>query len=65
MGWGDVNDLIINGKVAMMMQGDWTPGVLWSKGFKDFGWSGGAGQRRHLPDAVGLLWPAQERQEPG
>lgn len=39
VGWGDVNDLMINGKVAMMIMGDWTPGVLWSKGFKDFSWS--------------------------
>jgi len=37
--WGDVNTLMINQKVAMMMMGDWTPGVFWSAGFKDFGWA--------------------------
>jgi len=55
--WGDVNDLIINGKVAMMMQGDWTPGVLWSKGFKDFGWRaapGNDGIVQMLSDSFGL-----------
>jgi len=54
---GDVNDLIINGKVAMMMQGDWTPGVLWSKGFKDFGWKGAPGNDgiyQMLSDSFGL-----------
>ena len=55
--WGDVNDLIVNGKVAMMMQGDWTPGVLWSKGFKDFGWTaapGNEGVYQMLSDSFGL-----------
>ena len=36
--WADVNDLLIAGKAAMMIQGDWTPGVLWSKGFEEFTW---------------------------
>ena len=57
MGWGDVNDLMINGKVAMMIMGDWTPGVLWSKGFKDFGWApapGNDGVYQMLSDSFGL-----------
>ena len=55
--WGDVNDLIVNGKVAMMIMGDWTPGVLWSKGFKDFGWTaapGNEGVYQMLSDSFGL-----------
>lgn len=55
--WGDVNDLLIAGKVAMMVMGDWTPGVLWSKGFKDFGWApapGNKGVFMLLSDSFGL-----------
>ena len=57
VGWGDVNDLMINGKVAMMVMGDWTPGVLWSKSFNDFGWvpaPGNAGIYDMLSDSFGL-----------
>jgi len=57
VGWGDVNDLMINGKVAMMIMGDWTPGVLWSKGFKDFGWQAAPGNEgifQMLSDSFGL-----------
>lgn len=55
--WGDINDLMINKKVAMMIQGDWTPGVLWSKGFKDFGWADppdGPGVYSFTSDSFGL-----------
>ncbi len=55
--WGDVNDLMVNGKVPMMIMGDWTPGVLWSKGFKDFGWQaapGNEGVYQMLSDSFGL-----------
>jgi glucose/mannose transport system substrate-binding protein len=55
--WGDVNDLMVNGKVAMMVMGDWTPGVFWSKGFKDFGWRaapGNDGIVQMLSDSFGL-----------
>jgi glucose/mannose transport system substrate-binding protein len=55
--WGDVNDLMVNGKVAMMIMGDWTPGVLWSKNFKDFGWQaapGNEGVYQMLSDSFGL-----------
>ena len=37
--------------------GDWTPGVLWSKGFKDFGWRaapGNDGIYQMLSDSFGL-----------
>ena len=37
--WADINKLLENKKVAMMVMGDWTPGVLWSDGFTDFGWA--------------------------
>jgi glucose/mannose transport system substrate-binding protein len=55
--WGDVNDLMITSKVASIIQGDWTPGVLWSKGFNDFGWApapGNAGIYDMLSDSFGL-----------
>ena len=64
VGWGDVNDLMIGGKVAMMIQGDWTPGVLWSKGFKDFSWSaapGNGGIYQMLSDSFGLPMKCKNR----
>lgn len=64
VGWGDVNDLMINGKVAMMIMGDWTPGVLWSKKFNDFGWApapGNKGVYDMLSDSFGLPKNAKNR----
>jgi glucose/mannose transport system substrate-binding protein len=55
--WGDVNDLMVGQKVAMMVMGDWTPGVFWSKDFNDFGWApapGNAGIYDMLSDSFGL-----------
>lgn len=55
--WGDVNDLMVGQKVAMMIMGDWTPGVFWSKNFNDFGWApapGNAGIYDMLSDSFGL-----------
>jgi glucose/mannose transport system substrate-binding protein len=55
--WGDINDLMVTGKVATIIQGDWTPGVLWSKGFNDFGWApapGNTGIYDMLSDSFGL-----------
>jgi glucose/mannose transport system substrate-binding protein len=55
--WGDINDLMVGGKVASIIQGDWTPGVLWSKGFNDFGWApapGNTGIYDMLSDSFGL-----------
>ena len=46
-----------------MVMGDWTPGVLWSKGFNDFGW-GTARTTGDLLHALRLLRPAEGRQEP-
>lgn len=65
VGWGDVNDLMVGQKVAMMIMGDWTPGVLWSKGFKDFGWApapGNAGIYQMLSDSFGLPKGAKNRE---
>jgi glucose/mannose transport system substrate-binding protein len=48
---------MVGGKVATIIQGDWTPGVLWSKGFNDFGWApapGNAGIYDMLSDSFGL-----------
>lgn len=55
--WGDVNQLMVAGKVAMIIQGDWTPGVLWSLKFQDFGWApapGNEGIYQMLSDSFGL-----------
>ena len=55
--WGDINDLMVAGKCASIIQGDWTPGVLWSKGFTDFGWvpaPGNSGVYDMLSDSFGL-----------
>ncbi len=57
VGWGDINDVFVAGKAAMMIMGDWTPGVLWSKNFKDFSWSaapGNVGIYQMLSDSFGL-----------
>ena len=65
VGWGDVNDLMVGGKVAMMIMGDWTPGVLWSKGFNDFGWApapGNKGVYDMLSDSFGLPKGAKNRE---
>ena len=36
--WNTVNDMVIDGKAAMMIMGDWIPGIYWAKKFNDFGW---------------------------
>jgi glucose/mannose transport system substrate-binding protein len=62
--WGDINDLMVAGKVASIIQGDWTPGVLWSKGFNDFGWApapGNAGVYDMLSDSFGLPMGVKNR----
>jgi glucose/mannose transport system substrate-binding protein len=63
--WGDVNDLMVNGKVGMIIQGDWTPGVLWSKKFQDFGWApapGNDGIYQMLSDSFGLPKKVKNRE---
>jgi glucose/mannose transport system substrate-binding protein len=55
--WGDINQLMAAGNVAMIIQGDWTPGVLWSMDFNDFGWApapGNEGIYQMLSDSFGL-----------
>jgi len=66
VGWGDVNDLMVKGKVAMIIQGDWTPGVLWSLKFNDFGWApapGNEGVYQMLSDSFGLPKNVKNREE--
>ena len=63
--WGDVNELLVNGKVGMIIQGDWTPGVLWSKKFQDFGWApapGNVGIYQMLSDSFGLPKKVKNRE---
>jgi glucose/mannose transport system substrate-binding protein len=55
--WGDINDLVVAGKVAMMIMGDWTHGLLQSKKFSDYGWAPAPGTRGMfmlLSDSFGL-----------
>jgi len=62
--WGDVSDLIIAGKVAMMIMGDWTHGVFKSKNFTDYGWApapGTSGVFMALSDSFGLPKGAKNR----
>jgi glucose/mannose transport system substrate-binding protein len=62
--WGDVNDLIVAGKVAMMIMGDWTHGLLKSKKFSDYGWApapGTTGVFMALADSFGLPKGAKDR----
>jgi len=62
--WGDVNDLIIAGKVATMIMGDWTHGLLKSKNFKDYSWApapGTSGVFMVLSDSFGLPKGAKDR----
>ncbi|HWQ11530.1 MAG TPA: extracellular solute-binding protein, partial [Roseiflexaceae bacterium] len=63
--WGDINDLIVAGKVAMMIMGDWTHGLLKSKNFSDYGWvpsPGTAGTFMLLSDSFGLPKGAKNRE---
>jgi len=65
VGWGDINDLMVSGRVAVIIQGDWTPGVLWSKDFHDFGWvasPGTTGIYGTLSDSFGLPKGAPNRE---
>jgi glucose/mannose transport system substrate-binding protein len=47
--WGDINDrFVADDGPAMMIMGDWTHGVLMSKGFTDYHWA-------PAPDTTGLF----------
>src|SRR6266567_1273716 len=55
--WGDATDLVIAGKAASVINGDWNNGYLKSKKFADYGWSAtpnGAGMYSSLADSFGL-----------
>ncbi len=62
--WGDINDRFVadNGP-AMMLMGDWTRGVLQSKGFADYHWTVAPGTQG-LFMVLSDLRPAQERPAP-
>jgi glucose/mannose transport system substrate-binding protein len=47
--WGDINDRFVADEApAMMVMGDWTHGVLMSKGFTDYRWA-------PAPDTTGIF----------
>jgi len=63
--WGDINDrFVTDDGPAMMIMGDWTHGVLMSKGFKDYKWSTPPGTENYfmvLSDSFGLPKNAPHR----
>ncbi|MBL7199590.1 MAG: carbohydrate ABC transporter substrate-binding protein [Anaerolineae bacterium] len=63
--WGDINDRFVSDDgPAMMVMGDWTHGVLMSKGFKDYHWTtapGTEGLFMVLSDSFGLPKNAPHR----
>ncbi len=63
--WGDINDrFVADNAPAMMLMGDWTHGVLMSKGFKDYKWTVAPGTQGYyilLSDSFGLPKGAPHR----
>ena len=64
--WGDINDRFVSDSgPAMMVMGDWTHGVLMSKGFEDYHWTtapGTEGLFMVLSDSFGLPRDAPNRE---
>jgi len=64
--WGDINDRFVSDDgPAMMIMGDWTHGVLMSKGFKDYHWTTAPGTDGYfvvLSDSFGLPKNAPDRE---
>lgn len=64
--WGDINDrFVADDGPAMMIMGDWTHGLLKSKGFTDYKWTtapGTAGNFIVLSDSFGLPKNAPHRE---
>ena len=64
--WGDINDrFVAEDAPAMMVMGDWTHGVLKSKGFTDYQWApspGTEGEFIVLSDSFGLPKNAPDRE---
>ena len=55
--WGDTDALVVEGKAASNIMGDWTNGFYKSKKFTDFGWAtapGTSGTFLALSDSFGL-----------
>lgn len=62
--WGDTWDLIVKGKCAMEIDGDWVNGFFESKKFTDYGWvpsPGADGVYDALSDSFGLPKGAKDR----
>lgn len=64
--WGDINDRFVSDDgPAMMVMGDWTHGVMLSKGFEDYHWTaapGTDGLFMVLSDSFGLPKDAPNRE---
>jgi glucose/mannose transport system substrate-binding protein len=64
--WGDINDRFVSDDgPAMMIMGDWTHGVLMSKGFTDYYWTTAPGTEGFfvlLSDSFGLPKNAPDRE---
>ncbi len=64
LSWDQANDLVISGKAAMTIMGDWLEGDNKAKNFTDYGWlpsPGTAGTYDALSDAFGLPKSAPNR----
>ena len=62
--WDEACALIVEGKAAMNIMGDWAVGYFYAKEFKDFGWvlaPGNAGIFDALSDSFGLPKGAKNR----
>jgi glucose/mannose transport system substrate-binding protein len=64
LSWDQANDLVISGKAAMTIMGDWLEGDMKAKKFTNFGWlpaPGTAGMYDALSDTFGLPKKAPNR----
>ena len=64
--WDQANDLIVQGKAAMFIHGDWANGDFMAKKFDDYGWApapGNGGVYDALSDSFGMPAKAPHPQE--
>jgi glucose/mannose transport system substrate-binding protein len=64
--WDQADDLLISGKAAMTIMGDWTDGDFTAKKYADYGWAptpGTAGIYDALSDTFGLPKGAKDREQ--
>jgi glucose/mannose transport system substrate-binding protein len=65
LAWDQANDLLIQGRAAMMIMGDWTNGEYTARNFADYGWTQTPGSRGvfdALSDTFAMPKDARNRQ---